>query len=240
LLHNLQLFCSIVSKSVEYWQNLYDKGIIEEHAFYLRLNNLKYAVDKNLITSEEYYIHSSRYKLYRPSYINYKPYSLLDFSKRLKSCSINHQKIDQSIQLIQYDEKKTFKAKKNIENINLQHKTTLDLNKLYKHIEQESNQLKVDKKSKRKRKKKNNLNGNSYYRNTVRTDITENNDYELKQNENSVKQNLEKSKNAVKIFVRKINKEHKNETVNKISNISTKKSVREVFSRIVKQLKMER
>lgn len=195
-----------------------------------------------MITSEEYYIHRSRYKPYKPSYIDDKPYSLLDFSKRLKSSSINHQKIDQSIQHIQYDEKKPYKAKSNFvnisKNINLQNKTTIDLNTFYKHKEQKINQLKVFKKSKRKRKKKNNLNGNINYKNTVTTEVTENNDSEYyKKNENYSKQNMEKSKNDVKIFVRKMNK---NETVNKKFNSSSKKSVREVFSRIVKQLKMER
>lgn len=204
--------------------------------------NLKYAVDKNLITSETYNVHRTRYKSYRLSYIDYKPCSLMGFSKRLKSCSNDHQNIDQSFLLDQYTENKKFKTKKSIinisENNNVQKETAIDLNEYFIHKEQESNQIEVHKKSKKKRRKKKKLNGSIYYKNTEET-VNIDNEYHKKIEDSSI-QNMAASENAVKIFVRNINKKYKNETVHNNSDVSTKKSVRAIFSRIVKQLKIDR
>lgn len=185
-----------------------------------------------MITSEEYHVHRSRNIPCGPSYNDYNPHSLMSFSKRLKNYLT-----DQSFHFDQYTEKKNVNISENITSQN----GTIDPNEYYsyRHKRQVCNEIKVQKKSKKKRKNKKNLYRDN--KNITKTDVTEIiDDNNLRKIENSSKQNMVVSRNAVKIFERKINKKLKNETVDKKSDVSNKKSVRDIFSRIVKQLKMDR
>lgn len=230
-----------MGKSFQYWQCLYDEGIIESHVINLRLQHLKYAFDGKLITDKEYETHIH---MANQCHIKYKPCSLMDFTKALKIHNITNQlEIIQSSKIDQHLEKmctiqKTIKVIP--ENINQLHKAS----KPFPIIEEETNiyQTNTKKKSRKKRKKKKksiyaleNIINNS---NNEKIEIFK--DEYLINSEKSTKQNLA-SKHPVKVFVRRGNKKFKSDTVCSEPLISSKqKTVRDVFSAILKQYKMER
>jgi len=91
-------------------------------------------------------------------------------------------------------------------------------------MEQENRQTKKKKKHRKKKKKK--LNNSS----CINYDFTD----------NDVIKNIDIAKEPVKIFTRTKNKKYLSETINKEIDISTKMSVREIFSKLLKQYKRER
>lgn len=240
----LNYFYSIVGKSFEYWKNVYDENTIDIHAINLRLAHLKYALDQNLITNEEYYIHRSRITdWYSPSSTEYKPCTLTDFSNALKMHYLSGKlEMNQSLKNYQYSEKVQKSILNPSENISKQNKTTVDLKEHFQDKKQN-----ISTKSKKKRTKKKKFNINSF--NNANYDYTNiNNNEEMedvqdecyKQIEYSTKQIVKRSNGSVKIFVRQTNKKYKSETVSKESLVSTKRTVRDIFSKILKDFKKER
>lgn len=165
----------------------------------------------------------------------------MDFTKELKIHNVTSQlEIIQSSKIDQHFEKmcRIHKTNKVIpENINQQHKAS----KPYTIInEEKSNIYKTNRKKKRKKKKKSiylleNINNNSnnegmeYFK-----------DEYLTNSEQSTKQNFA-SKHPVKVYVRRGNKKFQSDTICMEPLIfSKKKTVRDVFSTILKQYKMER
>lgn len=237
-----------MGKSFEYWKNLYDEGIIDRHAIHLRLNHLKYAFDHNLITKKEYYeLRLNITDQCSPSYTDYKPCSLLDFSKALNSRSLTD-KFEKNKPLIidKHSEELICKVQKNIintsGNINQQNGLVVDV---YEHnLDKEkginNDIIKMQKKSRKKRKRKKKFKNNDCildYNNTSKTVVTEFCDEKM---ENSSKNKNYSSKNSVKIYVRQMNNNHKSKISSKESLISTEKSLKNIFSKMLKQFKKER
>lgn len=235
-----------MGKSFEYWQHLYDQGTIESHVNNLRLQHLKYAVDHNLITYEEYY--GTHVPTTSQCQINYKPCSLIDFCKALKKHNTSKLEIINLPKIDQYSEK-ICETEQNIINISQnsnQHQDAIEnVHESYSIIKEMGTieQTEIKKKSKKKRKKKSKYSSENLNKNSMTEVIEHVNDEYQKINEISSKQPKQfiVSKQPVKIFVRQANKKSKNETVGTQSLISTKKkTVREIFSNILKQFKMER
>lgn len=112
-----------------------------------------------------------------------------------------------------------------------QKQSVINLQKYYR-IKESEGQTKKQKKSKKKKKRKklntiliNNDNYVNYTKNEVEVELYEKNNY-----------TVSKSKESVKIFIRQA-KTYNNETIH---NESTKKSVRDVFSKILKQYKQKK
>lgn len=229
-----------MGKKFQYWQRLYDEGIIENHVTNLRLQHFEYAFDQKLITDTGYGRHLPTTN---QCHINYKPCSLMDLTKALKTHNLTSQiEIIQSSKLNQHLEKMC-EIQRTIQiipkNINQQHKAT----EPYLITEEESNinQTNPKKKSRKKHKKKKKLictlrNIN----NSNNESIKHFKDEYLTNSEKSPKQNLA-AKPPVKVFVRQANKKYKSDTVCTEPHIpSKKKTVRDVFSAILKQYKLER
>lgn len=126
----------------------------------------------------------------------------------------------------------------NSENINQQNTEMVNVHdyNLSKEQENSNDQIEKPKKSrkKRKRKKKNNNDcQNIDYSNTV---VTNNSDEGDKKMKNSVVT----SKKTVKIFIRKMNNKDKSQIDKRKSLVSTQRSVRDMFSKMLKQFKKER
>lgn len=225
------------------------------HAINLRLAHLKYALSQNLITSEEYYVHRLRItNQYSPSNTEYKPCTLTDFSNMLKTHSSlsGELKFNQSFKLHQYSIKKKCEVQKSAfntaEKINQQNKT-MNLNGYFQNEKQSNNnQTQILTKSKKKRIKKKKLNiysckNPSYeYTNINNTEVIDDvQEKYFKQIENTTKKRIVKSsKDSIKIFVRQTNKKYKSETTNKESLVLSKRTVRDIFSKILKELKKEK
>lgn len=231
-----------MGKSFEYWKNLHDKGIIDKHAVYLQLVHLKYAVDQNLITSDEYYVHRLRItNKFSPSSKEYKSCTLMDFGKALNAHSLANKleilETDQCSEKLCEEQKQVMDTFKKT---NQQNETIVNLNENYNNPDKEqedNNQTQMPKKSKRKRKKKKKRNNN--YNNIEIKDYVQDECYT--QIENSAKQ-MFTSKDLVKIYVRQVNKKYQNaENVNQKSlQVSSKRCAREIFSNILKQFKKEK
>lgn len=223
-----------MGKSFEYWKNLYDQGIFDKHVIYLRLVHLKYAVDQNLITNDEYCAHRLRItEKFSPSSTEYKTNTLMDFGKSLSMQNfVNEPEINQPLETDHCIEK-IYEEQKGImnsfEKATQQNETIVNLNEYYDNLDkkQKHNQTKITKKSKRKRKKKKKKNSNSEIKDNVQDNT---------QIGNSTKQ-VVTSKDPVKIFVRQVNKQ--NLSTKKVNQGSTKRSIREIFSKILKQFKEE-
>lgn len=239
---------AIVGKSFEYWKNLLNKGVIDKHVIHLRLVHLKYAVDQNLISSDEYYAHCLCFtNEFSPFSTEYKSCTLMDFGKALSAQGLaNTLEINQPLDR---HSEKIIEEQNSVANTfgkaGQQNETTVNLNEYHGNSDkgrENNNQIRILKKSKRKRKMKRkqfnytNINSNSC--NTEIKDCVGDNCYS--QIGNSTKQ-IVTSKNSVKIFVRPVNKKYQSaKNVNqKPLNISSKKSVREIFSKILKQFKEE-
>lgn len=153
--------------------------------------------------------------------------------------------INQSLKNYQYSKKVQKSILNPSENINEKNKTTMDL-KEHCQNKKHSNiiQTKISTKSKKKRKKKKKIYINSSKNADDYTNINNNEEMEdvqdecYKQIENS--QIVKRSNSSVKIFVRQMNKKYKNETVDEESLVSTKRTMRDIFSKILKDFKKER
>lgn len=172
----------------------------------------------------------------------------MDFGKALKTqSSTSELKFNQSLKSNQFLEKERYiRHEINSCENNEQNKAIVDnLNKYYLDKEQESdNQNEITKKSRKKRKKKKNV--DNYTCNNINNDYVNIKEIELLENvkfhkkiDNFTKQIIT-PKDRVKIFVRQINKKYKTDTVNTNSLVSTKKSLRDIFSQILKKFKEER
>lgn len=219
-----------MGKSFRYWQHLYDEGIIESHVTNLRIQHLKYAFDHKLIKNNEYF--RTHIPITYQCHIDYKPCSLMDFAKALK---IN--KSTSQLEMVQ-----SSKIGQHVEIICKVQKVSEDLEPCQIIEENNINQTNTKKKSRKKRKKKK----KSLYtlentNNDLNTEAIEHfkNQY-LTNSENSPKQ-MTTSKHPVKVFVRRATKKYKSDTAGTEPLISSKKkTVRDVFSAILKQYKMER
>jgi len=237
---------AILGKSFEYWKNLQDKGVIDKHVIHLRLVHLKYAVDQNLISIDEYYVHRlSITDKFSPSSAEYRSCTLMDFGKAL-----NARGLATGLELNQpLDRQKILDERKNVastfEKVCRRNETAVNLKCNPDKGQESNNQIRTSKKSKRKRKKKrkrinnyctniNNDSNNTEINHCVR-------DKCYSHVGNSTKQII-MSKDPVKIFVRPVNKKYQSaeNTNQKPLNISSKRSVREIFSKILKQFKEEK
>ncbi|XP_025191419.1 putative uncharacterized protein DDB_G0282499 [Melanaphis sacchari] len=236
---------SIVGKSFDYWKNIYNQGIIDLHAIHLRLNHLTYALNRNLITNEEYF----KYRLnltddYIPSNMDYKPCSLMDFSKALKRHHLmDNLERNKPLIIDKQSKELTYKVQNNIinnfENINQQNKKIVGVHEYNLNKEQESNndQTEMPKKSRKKRKRKKKNNNDFKNINHFKTVIINNTKDECNK---KMKNSIVTSKKAVQIFIRKTNNQDKSQIDRKKSLVSTHRSVRDMFSEILKQFKKER
>lgn len=203
---------------------------------------MKYAVDHNLITKEEYHEHHKCIlNQFRPAYRIYKQYTLMDFGKSLKTHSTSELKINQSLKSNKFLEKEKCEGPNIIsyENINQQNKIiNNNFNEYYldKNLESES-ENEISKKSRKKRKKKKKLN-NYTYENNIETEIIKN--AECHNEIHNFTNKVIMPKKSVKIFVRKNNKKYITGIISKNSLVSTKKSIRSIFSQLLKKFKEER
>jgi len=209
-----------VGKSFDYWKKINDDGLIKIYAIDLQLAHLKYAADQILITNEEYCAHRLRITdQCIPSY-EFKPCTLMDFGKSLKEHYLKKQQ-----EINKLNKKYIYTVKDNVintsGNIIQQSNAIKGFNSM---TEQENRQTKKKKKNRRKKKKLNNSICDLNY------DFTD----------NDVIKNIAIAKEPVKIFTRTKNKKYLSETINKEIDISTKMSVREIFSKLLKQYKRER
>lgn len=238
---------SIVGKSFEYWQNVYDQGIIDLHTIHLRLNHLTYALNHNLITNEEYY----KYRLsitnqYNPSYTDYKPCSLMDFCKTLKRHNLMDN-LEKNKPLItsKHSEELICKVQNsiinNFEDINQQNREKVIVHEYNLSKEQENNNdhTEMPKKSRKKRRKRKKKINNNNCKNIdhSKTAVINNSKDEC---DKIIKNSIVTPKKTVKIFIRKMNKKDKSQIDGKKSLVSTQRSVRDMFSKMLKQFKKER
>jgi len=232
-----------VGKSFEYWKNLYDQDIIDHHAIHLRFNHLKYALNHNLITSEEYHVHHSDItNQYNPSYTDYKPCSLINFCKALKTHNLTD-----NLKINKNSEKLICQVKKCIvntsENINQQNKELDNVHENYLNTKQENNNdiTEMPKKSKKKRKRKKKYNNNDCisieHTSTSKTLVKDNNKDEC---DEKMRKSIVTPKNTVKIFIRQIKNKDKSQIAKKESFISNQRSARDMFSKMLKKIKKER
>lgn len=244
---------SIVGKSFEYWKNVYDQGIIDRLAIQLRLNHLKYALNHNFITNEEYDAHqleitSEITNQYNPSYTDYKPCSLMNFCKALKTHNLtDNVKINKPLIIDKHSDELTYQVQKCIintsENINQQNGELVAVHEYYLNEEQENNNnlTEMPKKSRKKRKRKKKFNNNDCksinHTNTSKTLVTDNFEDECDEN---LDNSLVKSKNTVKIFIRQMNNKDKSQVDRKESFVSNQKSARDMFSKMLREFKKER
>jgi len=237
-----------VGKSFEYWKNLYDQGIIDRHAIHLRFNHLKYALNHYLITNEEYNIHhldiTDQHNL---SYMDYKPCSLMNFCKALKTHNLtNNIKMNEPLITNKNTNKSISQVKKCIintsENIKQQTGVSGNIHEYYLKTKQENNDVtEIPKKSRKKRKRQKKYNNNDYisieHTSTSKTLVIDNFKDEC---DEKIKNSIVTPKNTVKIFIRKINNKEKNQIAKKESIVSNQRSTREMFSKMLKKIKKER
>lgn len=241
----MNCFYSIVGRSYEYWQQLYDEGTIEEHKTILQLTYLQYVFDQGMITHTKYLAHHTRIsnQKYYQTCTNYKPQTLITFGRLLKmQSSKNKLDIYQPLKTDQYpDDKNNYiqnSVKNPSEDIELQNEAIYNINLGLKSI---NNQTKMLKKSRKRRKKKKKLNTNTHtniingFINTTNIEITK--QIEDTSYMHSTKQ-IATPKFPVKIFVRQVNKNDQSEDTSK--NTTKMKSLREIFSKLLKQFKQER
>ncbi|CAI6361709.1 unnamed protein product [Macrosiphum euphorbiae] len=240
---------SIVGKSFEYWKNLYDQGIIDRHAIQLRFNHLKYALNHKFITNEEYDAHQLEItNQYDPSFTDYKPCSLMNFCKVLKTHNLtDNVKINKPLIIDKHCEELTYQLQKCIintsENINQQNGELVKEHEYYLNEEQENNNnlTEIPKKPKKKRKRKKKFNNSVCksidHTNTSKTLLTDN--FKDEYND-KLGNSIVKSKNTVKIFIRQMNNKDKSQIDRKESIVSNQRSARDMFSKMLKKLKKER
>jgi len=242
-----------VGKSFEYWKNVYDQGIIDRLAIQLRLNHLKYALNHNFITNEEYDAHqleitSEITNQYNPSYTDYKPCSLMNFCKALKTHNLtDNVKINKPLIIDKHSDELTYQVQQCIintsENINQQNGELVAVHEYYLNEEQENNNnlTEMPKKSRKKRKRKKKFNNNDCksinHTNTSKTLVADNFEDECDKN---LDNSLVKSKNTVKIFIRQMNNKDKSQVDRKESFVSNQKSARDMFSKMLREFKKER
>jgi len=238
-----------VGKSFEYWKNLYDQDIIHRHAIQLRLNHLKYALNHNLITNEEYHVHQLEINdHYDPSYMDYKPCSLMNFCKALKTHNlIDKIKINKPLIIDKHSEELIYQVQKctinTSENINQRNKAIIKVHEYYLNEEQENNNYvtEIPKKSKKKRKRKKKCNYNDCksinHTNTSKTAVM---DCFKDECDEKMGNSIVTSKNTVKIFIRKMNNKDKSQIIRKEPLVSNQRSARDMFSEILKKFKKER
>jgi len=238
-----------VGKSFEYWKNLYDKGIIDRHAIQLRLNHLKYALNHKFITNEEYDAHQLEITdQYDPSYTNYKPCSLMNFCKALKTHNLKDNiKINKPLIIDKHSEELSYQVQQCFintpGNINHENGELVKVHDYYLNEEQENNNslTKMPKKSRKKRKRKKKFN-NNYCKNIDHTDSSKTsvaNNFKDECDE-QLGNSIVKSKNTVKIFIRQMNNKDKSQIDTKESFVSNQRSARDMFSKMLKKFKMER
>lgn len=165
----------------------------------------------------------------------------MDFGKSLKTHnSINELKFNQSLKNPKIlDTEKCRAHVKTYENIQ-QNKTTVNnLNEcINKDLKSES-ENELPKKCRKKRKKKKRL--NNYTNKNISYDYQNNmENVEFHKEIVNITKEVVVPKNSVKIFVRKNNKKYLTDTISTSSLISTKKSLRSIFSQILKKFKEER
>ncbi|XP_016658466.1 uncharacterized protein LOC107883286 isoform X2 [Acyrthosiphon pisum] len=239
---------SIVGKSFEYWKNLYDQGIIDHHAIQLRLNHLKYALNHKFITNEEYDAHQLEItSQYDPSYTDYKPCSLMNFCKALKTHFTDNIKINKPFIIDKHSEELTYQVQKCIintsENINQQNGELVKVYEYHLNEEPENNNnlTEMPKKSRKKRKRKKKFNNNDCksidHTNTSKTFVTNNFKDEC---DEKLGKSIVKSKNTVKIFIRQMNNKDKSQIDRKESFVSNQICARYMFSNILKKFKKEK
>ncbi|XP_015380403.1 PREDICTED: uncharacterized protein LOC107174099 [Diuraphis noxia] len=239
---------SIVGKSFEYWKNLYDQGIIDRHAIHLRFNHLKYALNHNLITNDEYNLHHLDITdQYNPSYTDYKPCSLMNFCKVLKTHHLmDNIKMNKSLITNKHSKELISQVQKCIvnasENNNQQTGVLGNVHEYYLTKKQKSNDVtEIPKKSKKKRKRKKKCNNNDFksieHTSTPTTLVTDNFNHEC---DEKMRNSIIKPKNTVEIFIRQINNKDKNQITKKESFVSSQRSVRDMFSKMLKKIKKER
>lgn len=219
---------SIVAKNSDYWTNLCykaNKGILEQHAINLRLAHLKNAVNQNCITYETYYAHRKRItSQYSKTCRGYEPCTLMDFGKTLTTYdSVGELEINQLFKINQYSK-----------NINHQNNIIVNINDYYP--DKSNCQNNIPRKSRKRCKKKKKCKDiNHDYSNNTKAELNEH--IEIQYN-NKIENCI--SKNSVKIFERQINKHQTIETNSKELQVSTKKSIKDVFSEILKQYKKKK
>lgn len=244
-------FCSVVGKSFEYWKKSYDDGTIEKNTINLQLVHLKNAIDQGFITMKEYFALRQRITVkYSRSCTDFKPCTLMDFGRMLrKNNLINNLETNQPIKINdESKEKKNCHQQKHdlhvSENISEQNEGFENIHPgIDKELESTNN--KVPKTSKKRRKRKKKLKNNPYQ--TVNTDLI-NDDvscinsthaktievFEDKSSESTV--TVSGSKDPVKIFVRTNNKCR---TVSNTSPSSPKMTLRQLFSKLLKEYKQD-
>jgi len=230
-----------VGKSFEYWNNLYGQGIIDRHAIHLRFNHLKYALNHNLITKEEYCVlQLDITDQYNPSYTDYKPCSLMNFCKSLKTHNLTDNfKINKPLIINKHSEEINTSG-----SIDQQNRVLVNGHENYPNKEKENNNdlTEMPKKSRKKRKRKKKYNNYNYctsmdHTNTSKTIVTDNFKYEC--DEKMGNSNVA-SKNTVKIFIRQMNNKDKSQIDRKESIVSNQRSARDMFSKMLKKFKKER
>ncbi|XP_022160485.1 uncharacterized protein LOC111026675 [Myzus persicae] len=232
---------SIVGKSFEYWNNLYNRGIIDHHAIHLRFNHLKYALNHNLITKEEYC--AQRLDIndqYNPSYTDYKPCSLMNFCKALKTHNLmDNLKTNKPLLINKHSEEINTS-----ENINQYNRALVVVHvNYYPNKEKENNKdlTEMPKKSKKKHKRKKKCNNNDCksinHTNTSKTLVTDNFKNEC---DEKTRNSIVTSKSTVKIFIRQMNNKNKSQIDKKESFVSNQRSARDMFSKMLKKFKKER
>jgi len=238
-----------VGKSFEYWKNLYDQDIIVRHAIQLRLNHLKYALNHNLITNEEYHVHQLEINdQYDPSYTDYKPCSLMNFCKALKTRHLTDNiKINKPLIIDKHSKELIYQVQKctinTSESINQRNKPLIKVHEYYLNEEQENNSdvTEIPKKSRKKHKRKKKCNNNDCksinHTNTSKTVVTI--DFKDKCDE-KMGNSIVTSKNTVKIFIRQMNNKDKSQIDRKVPLISNQRSARDMFSEMLKKFKKER
>lgn len=241
---------SIVGKSFEYWRNVYEQGLIDRHTIHLRLSHLNYALNHNFITNEEYYVHQLNITdQYNPSYTDYKQCSLMNFCRLLKTYNLpdNNLEINKPLILDEHSEEFFCQIQKSIknnsENINEQNGVIVDVQEycLNKKQENKNDQtIKPKKSKKRKRKKKFNNNDCTNIDHTNMSSINVVTDNFEDECDEKMKNSNVTSKNAVKIFIRQINNKDRSQIDRKKSFVSTQRSARHMFSKMLKQFKKER
>ncbi|KAL4107183.1 hypothetical protein QTP88_017566 [Uroleucon formosanum] len=240
---------SIVGKSFEFWKNVYDQGIIDRHAIQLRLNHLKYALNHNFITNEEYDAYQWEITdQYDSSYTDYKPCSLMNFCKALKTHNLTDNiKINKPLIIDKHSKELIYQVQKCIintsENINQQNGKLVKVHEYYLNEEPENNNnlTEIPKKSRKKRKRKKKCNNNYCksidHTNTSKTLVSDNFKDE---SDEKLGNSVVKSKNTVKIFIRQMNNKDKNQINRKELFVSNQRSARDMFSKMLKKFKNER
>jgi len=236
-----------VGKSFEYWKNLYDQGIIEHHAIHLRFNHLKYALNHNLISNEEYNVHHLDItNQYNPSYTDYKPCSLINFCKALKTHNLSDNiKMNKPLITNKHSKELISQVQKYIVNTSENHQQTGALGNVHEYYlkkKQENNDVtEIPKKSRKKRKRKKKYNNNDCksieHSSTSNTLVTDNFKDEC---DEKMRNSTDTPKNTVKIFIRQTNNKNKIQITKKESLISNQRSARDMFSKMLKKIKNER